>query len=89
MAFLVASACWSVITITWFWVKPGGADLFSLPLLGSLATQALWVLVRGFITGVTKTGFVLLITSMLTDSINAAHRHESDHADEGLLSGIF
>ncbi|CAB1368255.1 protein of unknown function [Denitratisoma oestradiolicum] len=54
-----------------------------------MATQALWVLVRGFITGVTKTGFVLLITSMLTDSINAAHRHESDHADEGLLSGIF
>lgn len=88
-AFLVASACWLAITITWLWVKPGDDVLLSLPLLGSLATQELFVLVRGFIIGLTNTGFILLITSMLTDSINTADRNENDHADEGLLSGIF
>lgn len=87
-AFLTASGSWLAVTITWLWVGPGSDALFQVPWIGVLSTQELLVLIRGFVIGVTNTGFILLITSMLTDSINHG-QPAGNTADEGLLSGIF
>lgn len=86
--FLVATLCWAVVTVSWFWVKPGGEHLLTLPLLGALGAQEALVILRGIGIGITNIGFMLMMLSMLTDAINEG-KSIDDTVDEGLLSGIF
>lgn len=86
--FVAATAGWAVVTISWFWVLPGGEPFITLPLTGTLGTQEALVILRGIGIGVTNGGFVLMIFAMLTDAINEG-RKVDDTVDEGLLSGIF
>jgi GPH family glycoside/pentoside/hexuronide:cation symporter len=86
--FAIATAGWAVVTVSWFWVQPGGEPFMTLPLTGTLGTQEALVILRGIGIGVTNGGFVLMIFAMLTDAINEG-RQIDDQVDEGLLSGIF
>ena len=86
--FVAATAGWAVVTVSWFWVQPGGEPFMSLPFVGTLGTQEALVILRGIGIGVTNGGFVLMIFAMLTDAINDGKKLD-DQVDEGLLSGIF
>lgn len=86
--FVIATAGWAVVTVSWFWVQPGGEPFMTLPGLGTLGTQEALVILRGIGIGVTNAGFVLMIFSMLTDTINDGRAADAS-VDEGLLSGIF
>lgn len=86
--FIAATAGWAVVTVSWFWVQPGGEPFITLPGVGTLGSQEALVILRGIGIGVTNGGFVLMIFTMLTDAINEG-RKVDDTVDEGLLSGIF
>lgn len=86
--FVAATAGWAVVTVSWFWVQPGGEPFMSLPMVGTLGTQEALVILRGIGIGVTNGGFVLMIFTMLTDAINEGKKIDAN-VDEGLLSGIF
>ena len=86
--FVTATAGWAVVTVSWFWVQPGGEPFMTLPMVGTLGTQEALVILRGIGIGVTNGGFVLMIFAMLTDAINEGKKTDAN-VDEGLLSGIF
>lgn len=86
--FVAATAGWAVVTVSWFWVQPGGEPFMALPFVGTLGTQEALVILRGIGIGVTNGGFVLMIFAMLTDAINEGKKTDAN-VDEGLLSGIF
>jgi GPH family glycoside/pentoside/hexuronide:cation symporter len=86
--YWVASIAWTLITVTWFFVKAGSPVLVELPLLGRITEQGALVLVRAFLIGITNTGFILLALSMLTDTIEY-QRHRTGIANEGVFSGVW
>ena len=86
--YMVGSALWMLVTITWFFVEPQSPVVATLPVLGDLTREGLLVLVRGLFIGVVNTGFLLLSFSMLTDTVDL-HRRRHGSANEGLFSGIF
>ena len=86
--YWIASIAWTLITVTWFFVKAGSPVLVELPLLGRITEQGALVLVRAFLIGITNTGFLLLALSMLTDTIEY-QRHRTGIANEGVFSGVW
>lgn len=86
--YWAASIAWTLITVTWIFVKPGSPVLVSLPLLGTLTEQGALVLVRAVLIGFTNTGFLLLGLSMLTDAVEH-QRRLTGIANEGVFSGIW
>ena len=86
--YIAGSLAWTAVTISWFWIHPGTDMLLQLPGVGPLATQHVLVLVRGFIIGVTNSGFILLALSMLTDTVDR-QRQTFGTAHEGVFAGIF
>ncbi|MBB5687728.1 MFS transporter [Sphingobium boeckii] len=86
--FIGATVAWCLLTLTWLMVHPGGPVLVHLPLWGALSVQEAGVLLRGFIIGLTNAGFILLILSMMTDTIDQ-ERRLTGQANEGVFSGIF
>jgi GPH family glycoside/pentoside/hexuronide:cation symporter len=87
-AFLLACGGWVAVTLSWLLVRPGSDVVATLPLFGALATQDLLVLGRAVLIGITNSGFLLLMLSLLTDAINAGPA-SAEPVDEGLLSGVF
>lgn len=81
--YVAASAIWTAVTVTWMFIRPADDVL-----IGPLGTQHVLVLVRGFVIGVTNSGFVLLSLSMLTDTIDY-QRRLSGQANEGVFAGLF
>lgn len=86
--YVIASILWTLITVTWFYVTPGSPVLVELPLLGRITEQGALVLLRGFLIGITNTGFLLLALSMMTDTIEYQRRRFGS-ANEGVFSGIW
>jgi GPH family glycoside/pentoside/hexuronide:cation symporter len=86
--YVVASIAWTLITISWFFVKPGSPMLFDVPLLGQVSEQGALVLLRAVLIGMTNTGFILLALSMLTDTVEY-QRRRTGIANEGVFSGIW
>lgn len=87
-AYVVASAAWAVITVTWFFVHPATDVLVEIPGVGALGTQHLLVLLRGALIGVVNSAFVMLALSMLTDTIDYERRRKGI-ANEGVFAGLF
>ncbi|RZL35528.1 MAG: hypothetical protein EOP35_13565, partial [Rubrivivax sp.] len=87
-AFLIACAGWVGVTLSWLVVRPGSDVLLTLPYFGPLASEHLWVLLRAVVIGITNSGFLLLMLSLLTDAIKLGGEPGAND-DEGLLSGMF
>jgi GPH family glycoside/pentoside/hexuronide:cation symporter len=79
---------WVVVTFTWFWVGPADDILFNLPFYGPLSAQDVLVLLRAFVIGLFNAGFLLLVYSMLTDTIEY-DRRQFGFSREGVFSGMF
>lgn len=86
--FVIASALWSLVTITWIFVGTLGDARISLPLLGQIRVEDALVVLRGMMIGVVNGGFTLLAISMLTDTISHGQQH-NDRSVEGGLAGIW
>lgn len=87
-AYVVASAAWALVTVTWFFVHPATDVLVTIPGVGALGTQHLLVLLRGAVIGVVNSAFVMLSLSMLTDTIDYERRRKGI-ANEGVFAGLF
>lgn len=86
--YVATSLIWTVVTISWFYMKPGTDILLTLPFLGPLATEHVLVIVRALIIGVVNIAFLLLALSMMTDTIDY-QRRRFGVAHEGVFSGLF
>lgn len=86
--YVIASAAWALITVTWFFVHPATDALLTVPGVGTLGTQHLLVLLRGAVIGVVNSAFVMLSLSMLTDTIDYERRRKGI-ANEGVFAGLF
>lgn len=79
---------WCVITLTWVAIDYGAQMTVSLPLIGTVSVKELLILLRGGLIGMTNVGFILLITSLFTDSIYLGE--EKGHVSmEGSYAGIW
>lgn len=86
--YVVSSILWTLVTISWFFAKPGHDVLVTLPLVGPLATEHVLILLRAAIIGLTNSGFLLLSLSLLTDTVDY-QRSRYGVAHEGVFSGLF
>lgn len=86
--FTLAAAAWSVVTLSWLAATPGGPATLQLPLLGALSTEQGLALLRAPLIGFFNAGFVLMVQSMLTDTV-VYDRVRHGRSSEGALSGVF
>ena len=86
--YIATSVVWTLVTISWFFMKPGTDVLVTLPYLGPLSTQHVLVMVRAVIIGVVNIAFLLLALSLLTDTVDYQRRRFGS-AHEGVFSGLF
>lgn len=86
--FIVATLIWAAVASTWALAKAGSDVLVDLPFYGPLATEHVLILVRALIIGASTPGFIMLMFSMMTDTI-AYQRRTQGVAHEGVISGLF
>jgi glycoside/pentoside/hexuronide:cation symporter, GPH family len=87
--FTLAAAAWAVVTLSWLAAKPGAVlTPLQLPLLGALTTEQGLALLRAPLIGFFNAGFVLMLQSMLTDTV-VYDRLRHGRSSEGALSGVF
>lgn len=87
-AFIFATLLWMAVTTTWVLHDKSSEILATLPFYGPLATDHLFVLLRAFIIGISNSGFVMLMFSMMTDTVDYQRRHHGI-AHEGVFAGLF
>jgi len=86
--FMWLCMAWCLITLSWVVIDYGAQTNVSLPLIGTMSVKELLIMLRGGLIGITNTGFILLITSLFTDSIYLGE--EKGHvAMEGSYAGIW
>ncbi|MED5545319.1 MAG: MFS transporter [Pseudomonadota bacterium] len=86
--YVFASAMWTAVTVSWYWMAPATDEIMTLPGVGVLGTQHLLVLVRGALIGISNAAFIMLALSMLTDTIDFQRRRMGT-ANEGVFAGLF
>lgn len=86
--FMVAAGAWALLTLSWLPAQAGGPVALQLPLLGGLSAEQALALLRAPLIGMLNSGFVLMVQSMLTDTI-AYDRLHHGRSSEGALSGVF
>lgn len=79
---------WCLITLSWLWIDYGAEMVVALPVVGEVTVKELLILLRGALIGVTNAGFILLLTSLFTDSIYQGETG-SGAAMEGSYAGIW
>ncbi|MBS7669036.1 MFS transporter [Croceicoccus sp. 1NDH52] len=79
---------WCLITLSWLWIDYGSDMFVALPAVGEVSVKELLILLRGGLIGVTNAGFLLLLTSLFTDSIYQGETG-SGAAMEGSYAGIW
>lgn len=87
-SYIIASALWIAVTITWLWTAPGDNALITLPGGQTLATAHLLVLVRAAIIGFGNSAFIMLAMSMMTDTVDF-QRRSLGVANEGVFAGLY
>lgn len=87
-AYVLASAIWAAVTVTWLWVGKGGADVATLPGGQPVNTEHLLILLRAVVIGSVNGGFILLALSMMTDTVDYQRRTQGV-ANEGVFAGLF
>ena len=79
---------WCVITLSWVAIDYGAQMTVSFPLIGTVTVKELLILLRGGLIGMTNAGFILLITSLFTDSIYLGEE-KGQVSMEGSYAGIW
>jgi len=87
-AYMLASAIWAAVTVTWLFISPGEDVVAHLPGGQGLSTQHVLVLVRAVVIGVVNGGFILLALSMMTDTVDY-QRRMAGVANEGVFAGLY
>lgn len=70
-SLVAASIAFAAVTATWLWVGHAGDARISIPLFGAVQLEILLILLRAAACGVLNQGFLLIITSMFTDTVEA------------------
>lgn len=78
---------WCAVTLSWLAIDFGADMPLSLPLLGDTSVKELLILLRGVLIGWTNVGFLLMLTSLFTDTIYLGE--EPGGAMEGSYAGIW
>ncbi|MFC6198370.1 MFS transporter [Ponticaulis profundi] len=86
--FAILTLGWCLVTISWLFIDLGENISMTLPLLGQITGKDFLILVRGALIGVTNSGFVLLITSLFTDTVHVGPR-SGKAAVEGGYAGVW
>lgn len=79
---------WCLVTLSWLWIDFGADTAMTLPVLGEVTLKDGLILLRGALIGVTNAGFVMLLTSLFTDSIYQGETG-AGAAMEGSYAGIW
>lgn len=86
--FVWLCIAWCLVTLSWLVIDWGSGYALSLPLLGATTGKELLVLVRGALIGITNAGFLLLVTSLFTDTIYLGEA-DAGAAVEGGYAGLW
>ncbi len=86
--FIALTLCWCLVTASWLVIDLGKDTVVTLPLLGEMTGKDALILVRGALIGVFNSGFVLLITSLFTDTVHVGARNGTA-AVEGGYAGVW
>ncbi|MFO7304820.1 MAG: MFS transporter [Gammaproteobacteria bacterium] len=86
--FVWLCIAWCAVTTTWFGIEWGAGSSFTLPILGDVTGKELLILVRGGLIGITNAGFLLLVTSLFTDTVRLGMT-ETGAAVEGSYAGFW
>lgn len=86
--YVVSNLLWAAVTCSWFWVGAAGDSQIPVPFFGAISTEYALAMLRSLVIGLLNPGFVLLAISMLTDTINHAHKIEGS-PDNGSFAGIW
>lgn len=86
--FVWLCLAWCAVTLTWLAIDWGASHAMVLPLLGETTLMEFLVLLRGAAIGVTNAGFLLLVTSLFTDTVHLGER-EGGAAVEGGYAGLW
>lgn len=86
--FVWLCIAWCAVTMTWFGIEWGADASFMLPLYGETTGKELLILIRGGLIGVTNAGFILLVTSLFTDTVHLGIS-KTGAAVEGGYAGLW
>ena len=87
-SYVLAASIWTVVTISWLWVKPGTDVLIQLPGGITLATQHILILIRAVLLGMVNNAFIMLSLSMMTDTVEQ-QRRDLGVDNAGTYAGLF
>lgn len=87
--FLVSNVGYTLLCISTFWITPGNDVLLNVPVVGSISTQQMVVLVRGAPQAFFASGYLLFVFSTFTDTVNRIRQRSGGAVNEGVFSGIF
>lgn len=85
--FVALCLTWIAITLTWMGIDFGAGYSVQLPLLGETTGKELLILLRGAAIGMANAGFLLIVTSMFTDTVYLGHK--DSEAAEGSYAGLW
>lgn len=86
--FVALTLAWCAITLTWLYIEWGADHVIGLGMFGTITIKNMLVLLRGALIGVTNAGFVLLLTSLFTDTVYGGGV-SSGLAVEGSYAGVW
>jgi GPH family glycoside/pentoside/hexuronide:cation symporter len=78
---------WCAVTATWLGIDWGAGHKAMLPVLGETSLKEALIVLRGALLGVTNAGFILLVTSLFTDTVYLGG--EQGGAVEGSYAGLW
>lgn len=85
--FVALCLAWMAITLTWMGIEFGSSYSVTLPLLGETTGKELLILLRGAAIGMANAGFLLIVTSMFTDTVYLSEK--DSEAAEGSYAGLW
>lgn len=85
--FIILCLVWMAITATWMGINFGSSYVVTLPLLGETTGKELLILLRGAAIGMANAGFLLIVTSMFTDTVYLGKK--DSEAAEGSYAGLW
>lgn len=85
--FTALCIAWCVVTLSWLGIDWGENSRAVLPVLGDTSVKEALIVVRGMLLGVTNAGFILLVTSLFTDTVYLGG--EQGGAVEGSYAGLW
>lgn len=85
--FVALCLAWCAVTLTWLAIEVGAGTPIALPVLGAVTLKEMLIVARGAALGVTNAGFILLVTSLFTDTVYLGE--EKSGALEGSYAGLW